>query len=642
MNKLLFTLRVVLVALSVSLLAGLSCVPFSASADVVLDTGPFDGQVTLTNLTFVSLEDYDSYKQSILNQITLLEGNYLVFYGQIEIADTEAYQAWLHCNQAITEFNIWIHTESSATPGNGYARRAITETNLAQGRITSTRAELDTLRSEANSVSNSIQSVKSAVESDAYLTTGTFATSAGDDSSGGCQCPDYTQILNYIDAKLGTINTTLTSINSYVQQLYGTIDRELFDFFDTWYDMWDGTYYYPIAEAAMAINSVFNHSSSDTSWGPTLGAILGGVFKTNQVASTALYWTLGELESALANSGIWQTPPLYSSDSSIASAMQQVYNPLRQLFAWDVQQHSTFYPAVGQILNFLWTRNVHPTNDISNPLMVGNDEEHPLYVYGGGSNGVLEVSLTGDYITDGSGGPGGDGGDASVRVTIGGQEGPIYVALTNAVDLSAYITNVTVQAFGSTAMNQLTNALFRVVIAKEDKDMAEDAVNTEIDIVEDGLSTQTQIEEMDNTKVLPNHSISRISQVASSASDIMDSYKDMFDSIPSDMPDPITIAPGWTFGGVSVESINWSPSNDSGGVSEWCGFIRDLFSAFWVVLYVVVLYSLAAVDICIVGICIYCVYGVLSGRYDVALHGFQWFVNLACRFLGFDPAFGGK
>lgn len=375
-----------------------------ALADIVnIPTGPFDGQVVLTNLVFADWDEYYSYKQNMLSVLSQMENMHELCTNRLAKVHIDITSAGGSLFQALVKISLWGSSESAYATGNQLVRDAREYVQSANSDLVSASRSCDDMRSTLSNVDTELKVVRQAIESDATEYHGIFATSAGDDSSsGGCSCPDYTTILNTISGNLYNISNQLRSFqedfDEYASELMENFESLLYDYLEVYID--DNLQYltYPLNDIITGMDDVLSTGSGAGSSGNYrgLGQGLGYFFKTNGLSSARILTELLALHDVTGNYWLNKTA---TADSNISQFVYDVFNPLRQLFANDVtdaSSYSQYYPAIAQTLNFLWTRNVHPTNTFANPLYVTNTSPMTLEITpdsAGSSEHPISVSV---------------------------------------------------------------------------------------------------------------------------------------------------------------------------------------------------------------------------------------------------------
>lgn len=381
-------------------------------ADIVnIPTGPFEGQVVLTNLVFADWDEYYSYKQTALNMLSEMESMYVICTSRVESVEISISYISNRRTSALLYFRTWSTTDSGLAVGNNIARQGISEVEAMSGDLQNARNSVTDMKTSLQTVGADLATTRTALETDSTEYRGTFATSAGDDSSsGGCQCPDYTTILQTIQSNLYDTMNMVRSIRNYCDTIDSNLDTILWDYIDVVFTDLEDYFLYPYYDIITGLDDILHIGSGAGASGNyrSLGQGLGYVFRTNALASALSYALTGQIEDQLSKS-IWQSS-LSPGGSSIATAIAEALNPIRRMFSWDATDHTAGYsPTERQILNFLWTRNVHPTNTFANPLYVTNtspmtleitpdsagSSEHPINV----SVGNPEVIINQDGVT---------------------------------------------------------------------------------------------------------------------------------------------------------------------------------------------------------------------------------------------------
>lgn len=354
--------------LAFSAVIGLSA---PARGDVVWETGPFCDGCTLTNIVFVSVDDFDAYTNAILSRVGYVRTYIVSVSNHVVSAVAGVQTADAYVVSAMADM-------SEAEIGREYlgsARDALgTSAHPSQPSVL---YNLNTvLDNDLPGLSARVDGVEQSILAGASSTRAQVATACESGEECCCQCPDYTSYLQTIISSLASIESDVSNVESMIFQwnrwLIGNQARGILPF------SYNFVYGLEQFYAAGDANNAASYFAND----------LG-------VAVSNVAFTVSSLQGWARNRDIWSgtfdsAGDFYAEeDNALAKRLSDVWT--RFLWFTEPDAPADFdNPYILGWRDFMTLRNVHPTNTADNALWVRGD----------GDDGAIAVSGTVDFDED--------------------------------------------------------------------------------------------------------------------------------------------------------------------------------------------------------------------------------------------------
>lgn len=526
-----------------------------ARGDVVVwDTGPFCEGCTLTNIVFVSLEQFDAFTNQVAGHIYLAWARLSVVTQSLDLAEGSIYVADAYITNALAR----IESYGGPYLARGDLAGARNNLGTTSGSEYTALGQISKAREYAAASEEDLRQVGGAFYNGVDSTRAQVATACESGEECCCQCPDYTSYLQTIISSLASIEDDTAELRSYIylwnRLLYGNGENGILPF---------------LYNLGYGMSQFYRESQTDSAiyLATDLGTVVSNAAFT--VSSLQGWARIRDIWNGTFNSA----GDFYADeDNALAKRLADVWT--RFLWFTEPGAPADFdNPYILGWRDFQVTKNSHPTNTADNPLWVRVE----------------------------------DSASNSLSVSVDGLGDDFYSSLSN---LLAHLEIQVINSLSQPSLHVTVDNTNDFTLVDSPGRLYENVVNNSTTINNIASEVTGQQAEYDE----PDWTLDDYGSLFDKSAEMRDwdfvgKWADMFDDVTIEPPGPCKLWDGFApnsgndsgtpgpWGGwsqiIDVGSLYWYPMESCGGLIR---SIRGVFRALWTLVILFVIAGLVRIN----------------------------------------------